>query len=362
MSVYKHPNSPFWQFDFEVQRRRFFGSTKATTRREAEAIERTEREKAKKRVAQEQAARSSLRLDDIVGRYWQEVGQHHAGGANTWRELSMIIEFFGKDKPVTDITGDDVARLVAWRRGHLVRGRVLIRSLTVNNTTARLKAIFTRCKVWGVRFEHEPRWRDHWLAKPPERVRALVVDEAERIEFATREDYAPFLAFAMASGMRLNECLLQWSEVDWDTRSIRKAGKGGRFVGTHITPEVRAILWPLRGHHPEHVFTVIAQVNRNGRTKGQRYPLSYGAAVRAWRLLRKRAGVTGLRFHDLRHDFATKLLRQTGNLRLVQKALNHADIKTTARYAHVIDNDVAEALQRLQVSRKKSRTALREVS
>lgn len=361
MSVYKHANSPYWQYDFEVRRRRFFGSTKATTKREAEAVERQEREKAKKRVAQEQAARSSLRLDDICGRYWQELGQHHAGSANTWRELALIIEFFGKDKLVTEITGDDVARMVAWRRGHRVRG-VLIKSLTVNNTTARLKAVFTRCKVWGVRFNHEPQWKNHWLAKPPERKRELVGDEAERIEAATREDYAPFLAFAMASGMRLNECLLKWPEVNWDTRSIRKIGKGDRTVGTAITPEVRAILWPLRGHHPEHVFTFIAQVTRNGRIRGQRYPLTYAGVLRAWRLLRKQSGVKDLRFHDLRHDFATKLLRLTKNLKLVQMALNHADIKTTARYAHVLDDEVAEALQQLQTSRKKSRTALREVS
>ena len=39
------------------------------------------------------------------------------------------------------------------------------------------------------------------------------------------------------------------------------------------------------------------------------------------------------RFHDIRHDVGTKLLRATGNLKLVQKALGHANLKTTARYA-----------------------------
>src|SRR5262249_41275295 len=120
MSVYKDPRSPFWQFDFWWRGYRFHGSTKTATRREAEAIERNEREKAKQHVAQTEAARTSLKLDDVCGRYWQEVGQHHVGeGANnTWRELTRLIEFFGKDKLLTDITDDDVARLVAWRRGH----------------------------------------------------------------------------------------------------------------------------------------------------------------------------------------------------------------------------------------------------
>lgn len=46
-----------------------------------------------------------------------------------------------------------------------------------------------------------------------------------------------------------------------------------------------------------------------------------------------------------RHDFATKLLRQTGNLKLVSRALNHADIKTTMRYAHVVEDDIRAALE-----------------
>jgi len=72
--------------------------------------------------------------------------------------------------------------------------------------------------------------------------------------------------------------------------------------------------------------------------------------------------VTGFRFHDFRHDFGTKLLRATGNLKLVQKALNHANLKTTSRYAHVLDGEVAAAMERLAESRKKSRTKLRIVS
>jgi site-specific recombinase XerD len=37
-----------------------------------------------------------------------------------------------------------------------------------------------------------------------------------------------------------------------------------------------------------------------------------------------------------------------GNLKLVQKALNHANIKTTTRYAHVLDDEVAAALEDIQ--------------
>ena len=74
------------------------------------------------------------------------------------------------------------------------------------------------------------------------------------------------------------------------------------------------------------------------------------------RLRKRAAGVTDFRFHDIRHDFGTKLLRATGNLKMVQKALGHANLKTTMRYAHVLDGEVAEAMERVAKSRTKSRT------
>jgi len=74
------------------------------------------------------------------------------------------------------------------------------------------------------------------------------------------------------------------------------------------------------------------------------------------------AGVSDFRFHDFRHDFATKLLRETRNLKLVQKALNHADIKTTTKYAHVVDDDLVAGLDAMQKSRRKSRKPVRDAS
>src|SRR6516162_14327 len=348
MSVYKSAKSPYWQYDFEVGGHRFFGSTKRTNRREAEAVERIERDKAEQHVKQAKAAATSLKLDDIAGRYWQEIGQHHAGARNTERQIGYLIEFFGKDKLVTDITDDDVTKLVAWRRGHRSRTGDLISPYTVNDCTEQLRQLIVRCKLWGIQFAHEPQWRRHKLTEPQERVRELVGDEGERLEAATRDDYAPFFAFARAAGLRLKECVtLRWPEVDWDARQIRKPGKGGKLVTAPITSTIRKILWPLRGHHPEMVFTYIAERTRDGRVQGERYPLTYSGVKIAWRRLRKRAGVTGFRFHDFRHDLGSKLLRTTGNLKLVQRALNHADLKTTTRYAHVLDDEVAEALERV---------------
>jgi integrase len=266
---------------------------------------------------------------------------------------------------ITEITDDDVARLVAWRRGHRGRRGALISPYTVNSTTEQLKKLFTRAKAWGVHFPREPSWRKlHWLRVPEERVQELRSEQKERLDAAVRDDLAPFFAFAEASGFRLNECLLKWSEIDWDAREISKKGKGGRTVKTTIDDTVREIIWPLRGHYPEFVFTYVARMTSKSRgiIRGQRYPLNYNGAKKAWRCLRAAAGVEGFRFHDFRHSLATKILRQTGNIKIVQRVLNHADIKTTARYAHVLDAEVAEALARCRKSLNKSPTNDRKIA
>jgi integrase len=363
MSVYKPQGSPFYHFDFQWKGARFHGSTKRTDRREAQAVERAEKE----RVRQAAPVTSvGMTLDDAAGRYWHEAGQHQTNAENTERDLARLIEYFGAARPINTITGDDVAKLVAWRRGHKVpHTDRLIAAGTVNcSTTKLLRRLFSRAReVWGVRFDREPVWRKHVLKEPSERVRELHEDEAERLDAAMRDDYVPLFDFVRATGQRKTECFtLRWPEVHWETRQIKRKGKGGRDIIVPITPEIREILWPLRGHHPDRVFTYVAECTRDGRVKGQRYPITKNGLNACWRRIRTAAGLTDFRFHDFRHDLATKLLRDTGNLKTVMRALNHADIRTTVRYAHVQNEDVAMALDRVQKSRKKSRSANLKVS
>jgi integrase len=350
MSIYKPQGSARYRYDFWCRGHRFFGDTQTANRREAEAVERLAREKAKLEIEQQIAARTSLRLDDICGRYWSEKGQSHAGADNTYRLLGKLLEFFGKDKLITDITDDDVAKLVVWRRGHRARkDGPLISPFTVNDTTEQLKKLFTRARTWGVQFKREPRWREHWLKEPKERVRELHEDEADRLDVAMRADYAPFFDFLRETGLRWNKEArhLRWTEVHWREGQIIMPGKGkgGSDVVVELSSAVREILAPLVGQHPEYVFTYEAQRTREYRIRGNRYPLTESGIKTFWRRLRARAGITDFRCHDFRHDFATKLLR-VSNLRVVQHALNHADIKTTVKYAHAMREDLREALER----------------
>lgn len=80
------------------------------------------------------------------------------------------------------------------------------------------------------------------------------------------------------------------------------------------------------------------------REKGAWCPITYEGMKTAWH----RAGhkVPDLRFHDIRHTAATRLLRSGANLKLVQKLFRHEDITTTTKYAHADDDDLREAMER----------------
>jgi integrase len=320
-------------------------------------------------------SKASLAIDDVADRLWNDHAQYDSEPKATETNLARLIEYFGKSKPLTVIGHRAAKDMVAWRRGQRVsrRGKrtkeeeamlPLVSNATVNRSATKvLQRLFTFAKADGAVFDSEPKWEDLLLPEPVERVRELKVEEADALDEAMRVDYGPFFDFVRVSGMRLKECvLLKWSEVNFATRQIVKIGKGGRRIVFPITDAVREIIFPLQGQHKEFVFTYVAVYGnkRLGRVRGQRYPLTYTGAKSAWQRLRASSGVTDFRFHDFRHDFGTKLLRDSGNLKLVQKALNHKDIKSTLRYAHVLDEDVAVAVERLAESRKKSRSKKRD--
>lgn len=369
MSVFKVKKSPYYQFDFVLRGHRIYGSTECTVRKEAEKFEAVEREKARELVKAIRRSKVSLLIDDVAARLWNEQAQYDADPEATETNFARLVDYFGKTRLLTEIDHAAAKKMVAWRRGHRIKRRAdapLISNSTVNRSSSKvLQRFFSFAKAEGAQFDREPKWTELLLPEPEERVRELQEEEVVAFEDAMRTDYEPFFEFVRASGMRQKECItLRWSEVNFATRQIVRLGKGGRRVVFPITESIRQILFPLQGQHPECVFTYVAVYGnkRLGRMRGERYPLTVAGAKSAWQRMRDKAGVKDFRFHDYRHDFGTKLLRETGNLKLVQKALNHRDIKSTLRYAHVLDADVASAVEALAKSRKKSQTAARKAS
>jgi integrase len=63
---------------------------------------------------------------------------------------------------------------------------------------------------------------------------------------------------------------------------------------------------------------------------------------------RKNAGLEGLRLHDLRHTFATRLIQSGVDVVTVQKILGHSTIMMTMRYVHSFEPQMRDAVARLE--------------
>ncbi len=96
------------------------------------------------------------------------------------------------------------------------------------------------------------------------------------------------------------------------------------------------------------MFTYVCKRSRGQRRKGERYPFSKNGWRKDWWRALEAAGIEDFRFHDLRHTAATRVLRTSNNLQVVQEMLGHSDIGTTARYAHAMTEDVRAAMEAAQ--------------
>ncbi len=66
-----------------------------------------------------------------------------------------------------------------------------------------------------------------------------------------------------------------------------------------------------------------------------------------WRRIRERAGLNGVRIHDLRHSFASRALALGEGLPMIGKLLGHTQVQTTARYAHLARDTVKTSAVRI---------------
>jgi len=101
-------------------------------------------------------------------------------------------------------------------------------------------------------------------------------------------------------------------------------------------------------------FTYVAERNlpKRGIYKGLRYPITLNGLKTHWRRKRALSGVKDFRWHDHRHTYATRILAVTGNLKTTQLALGHSDISTTTKYAHVLVDEVREAMSKAATAQR----------
>ena len=182
----------------------------------------------------------------------------------------------------------------------------------------------------------------------PEQIRAFL--EAE-----TDEKYKTLFLVAIMTGARQGEILgLKWSDVDFSKKqiSINRTFNHGRFFTPKTKGSVRRIdLAPV-------VVKELAgwKLKSGGQDEGLIFPNEAGEPMNYSNMVQRhfhqalqKAGTDRIRFHDLRHTFASLLLNQGTNIKYVQTQLGHSSPTVTLNvYSHLMKSENQEDVCRLE--------------
>lgn len=203
---------------------------------------------------------------------------------------------------------------------------------TVNRELVTFKHFLNRCVDWGwlakrprITLLEEPPPRVRWLTDSERNALAVALAEPQRVSFRR------VCSAALLSGQRLGKIVaLPKADVDLAAQqlTIRATRKGGKVRTTHqpISAALAAVLTEaMADSKGPHVFAA----GRGGEPYTRNGASSFFARICA------EAGISDLHFHDLRHDFATRLRRSGVGLDALQELLGHASMAMTQRYAHI---------------------------
>jgi integrase len=232
----------------------------------------------------------------------------------TWFKpmVHLLNETFGK-KYLDAITQHMITRYIATRRKKC-------KAATVNHDLRFLKCLFNRAVEWGY-LDENPARRIKPLREPATPTRFLSREETERLKAAADEHLLPLLRAALLTGMRRGELLgLTWDRVDLERRMIRlEHTKSGDPRDVPINDDLAELLDELPRYDHGRVFTY------RGR------PID--SVKKSWEKTRRRAKLPDVRFHDLRHTWASRLVAAGVDLYELMAIGGWRSISMVQRYA-----------------------------
>ncbi len=185
------------------------------------------------------------------------------------------------------------------------------------------------------------------------------------------------------SGLRLMECVrLRIKDIDFDRKRLKILGKGDKWRSTILAPPVipalHAHVERVKAlHHADleagfgevylppalarkythaaretmwqYLFPSKKRSIDPRSNKERRHHVLESGLQKAVKLAAKRAGIDKrVTCHTLRHSFATTMLENGVNIRVLQELMGHADVKTTEMYTHVMDKDISRLTSPLE--------------
>lgn len=234
-----------------------------------------------------------------------------------------------------------------------------VKPATVNRSLSVLRHLLNVAKRWKKFFGENPVSIVGMLEENNLIERILTDDEEQKLLSSAISYLKPIIITALHTGMRKSEMLnLRWEDVDLDNNLItvtQTNSKSKKANKVYINPKLKKVMLELRvksnklklkskelnSKEIEYVF-----LDDKGNHLREIKNGFDGAC--------SRAKIQGLRFHDLRHTAATRMIEGGASIVAVSKALGHSDIKTTMRYTH-LDHSVRDAFEILAQDRTQNR-------
>ncbi len=357
MRVYKRGKGGTWWVDFTVEGMPRFNRSTGTTD-ESQA-----REWGAKAQGDQWRQR---RLGDAPSVMWDQavvswLGEHqHLRSLEDVKRNLRWLSARLQGKPLSTITADVVRTLASERRAKLVNAHLIDKAkaagrappaprptnaATVNRHLSDLSRVLHHAHERGwlpavppIAKLHEPAKRVAWITHA--QARALLAELPEHLQAMAR--------FALATGLReSNVRLLEWSQVDlpralaWVHADQAKAGKD---IAVPLNGDAVSVLQGQQGRSKRWVFPVPRwETKRHPGDKPRQVATDPTGKVsnHAWRKACIRAGMPALRFHDLRHTWASWHVQSGTPLAVLQELGGWASLTMVQRYAHLSVGHVA---------------------
>ena len=244
-------------------------------------------------------------------------------------QLNVLRDYFGSCR-LRSITHGDVRQFRATRLAQETRTKTQRTIASVNRELSMLRRMLNVAhrESWILRSPFAAGDSLISLADENKRERILTREEEIKLlaacETPQREHLKPILICALDTGMRQGEIFsLRWCDVDLENGLLRiQACHTKTLKERHVATTTRLALEleQLKARVPDNPNGLVFGITDNVK--------------RSFTTARIAAGLQGLRFHDLRHTAATRLVRAHIPLSEVGRMLGHTQPTTTYRYVN----------------------------
>ncbi len=345
MGLYKRKDSQFYWMSFRIDGRRITESSKTRNKKQAEMIYAKKLTEINEGKWFDKVTIPNVTMEEVFDRYLKEVSPNLSPttDARNGQMVKNLRAFLGNNF-IKDVTASVVSRYKARILEKGYSKETILRELGL------LRRIFNiAIEEWELCRENPVPKVLRTLGKvDSKRVRYLVPGELERLMVASPSWLKPIITIARHTGLRRSNIIeLTWPQVDFARRIVTvPRTKNGLPIGiplTELATKTLAELQKVRHLHSSFVFC---------DDKG--VPHTPDRATTAFRRACQSAEIKNLRFHDLRHDFASNLVQAGVDIHVVKELLGHSDLRMTLRYCHLAPENLRSAIGVLDAKEKES--------